>query len=414
MNKQVVTKYLRLYAEPESRNATAILQKSSFDYCIVIPAFQEEWSTLEKVWRSLDENVLVILVANSPVDLEPQTMRMIADVKSRGHALNSDSSITYLKISDSISILLVDRCSESIPVRQGVGLARKIGADIALRLIDSRLIHIPWIFNTDADVILPPDYFDRLKQVQNTAAALLYPFEHEPDTHHTACYLYEISLLYYVAGLHHARSPYAFFTVASTIAVNADHYAAVRGFPVKNAAEDFYLLNKLAKTGLIQQLSGPNIKISGRLSERVPFGTGLGIKKILAQSTTDFCLYNPRVFDQLKRLLVDLNNCQQASDLNRHFVVPEIDHWCKKMGLIELIRSKQNQRREVFDKFIDDWMDGFRTLKFIHFLRDHYYDSIPWEDALQAKFLPQPVLENLGETRSRLQHHILHTTRDSG
>ena len=45
----------------------------------------------------------------------------------------------------------------------------------------------------------------------------------------------------------YARSPYAFHTIGSTMAVSANHYAKVRGFPKREAGEDFYLLNKLAK-----------------------------------------------------------------------------------------------------------------------------------------------------------------------
>ncbi len=69
-----------------------------------------------------------------------------------------------------------------------------------------------------------------------------------------ATQLYELSLRYYVAGMKFARSPYAFHTIGSSMAVSPVHYARVRGFPKREAGEDFYLLNKLAKLGSVLEL----------------------------------------------------------------------------------------------------------------------------------------------------------------
>ena len=67
-------------------------------------------------------------------------------------------------------------------------------------------------------------------------------------------------------------SPYAFHTIGSTIAINADFYASTRLSKLA-AGEDFYILNKLAKIGEIKTLGAPII-LSGRISNRTPFGTG--------------------------------------------------------------------------------------------------------------------------------------------
>ena len=108
-----------------------------------------------------------------------------------------------------------------------VGLARKIGADIALALIDRDFVTSPWIFNTDADVKLPLDYFGPLDAPGNQEnSAFIYPFSHSIENpgsalEENALLLYEISLLYYGAGLNYASSPYAFPSIGSTVAVNA-------------------------------------------------------------------------------------------------------------------------------------------------------------------------------------------------
>jgi hypothetical protein len=395
-DRKPINRYLTTHAEPEVLDA-ARLNLNYYKYCLVIPAFQEDWQELQKVWGKLDRECLIILVINAPTKDEPLTSGLISDIEARSKTLCSIGPLTYLTTHDRRSILLVDRCSNPIPEKQGVGLARKIGADIALTLINNRRISEPWIFNTDADVRLPESYFAAVegKQVNVTIrnpAAILYPFTHRPSPGIVdACTLYEISLYYYVCGLRYAASHHAFTTVGSTIAIHADHYAMVRGFPRRSAGEDFYLLNKLAKTGTIVQLTGPLIEISGRLSERVPFGTGVGIKKILhlTDPVNEYPFYNPRIFRCLKHFLRELDRCQDSIDLTDHFKDSRSQHWCESVDLFTLIHSKRNLSPAVFKKFASDWMDGFRTLKFIHFIQQHYLEPVSLGDIFDGTVLPQ-------------------------
>ena len=394
--KKLISRYLATHAEPEVFDA-ARLVPDFYKYCLVIPAFRENWKKLQRVWGKLDPDCLIILVINSSTKDDSLTVKLISDIEATSESLCATGPLTYLITHDRRSILLIDRCSNPIPEKQGVGLARKIGADIALTLINNRRVSEPWIFNTDADVRLPGSYFAAAAGKQVNAnipspAAILYPFTHRPAPGAVeACALYEISLYYYVRGLRYAASHYAFTTVGSTIAIHADHYAKVRGFPRRSAGEDFYLLNKLAKTGTINQLAGPLIEISGRLSERVPFGTGVGIKKILdlADPMSNFPFYNPGIFRCLKQFLWELDHCQDAADLTDHFKNSKSRQWCESVDLFTLIDSKRNLTPAVFRKFTVDWMDGFRTLKFIHFLQQHYFELVALSDIFDGTILPQ-------------------------
>src|SRR6202022_2192121 len=168
---------------------------------------------------------------------------------------------------------------------QGVGLARKVGNDVALALAAGDRLSSGWLHNTDADTLLPRDYFDQMTGVPEKAAAAIYFFEHrfEKDPGLAeAARLYEISLRYYVLGLAWAESPYAYQSMGSCVVISRDAYAAVRGFPRKNAAEDFYVLNKLAKVGSIFRLAGSPVLLEGRPSDRVPFGTGRAIRDLVS------------------------------------------------------------------------------------------------------------------------------------
>ena len=146
-----------------------------------------------------------------------------------------------------------------LPSKTGVGLARKIAADVALKLISDGKIKTTWVHCTDADVILPTDYFIFTNKIQNCSAAI-YPYfhkqEHDDELRKKSMLLYELSLRHYVNGLLYAKSNYAHHTIGSTIAVDLEAYAKVRGFPARESGEDFYILNKLSKIGRIKKISG--------------------------------------------------------------------------------------------------------------------------------------------------------------
>ena len=271
--------YLARHAWADSAGAVAAIT-GEYQQVIVVPAFDEPAGFPGRVLRNVREqvDVLMIAVLNAP-DSAPAAA--IARTRTLLEDLGGDGSARFSLAKAGRSVLLVDcvTASRRLPKRQGVGLARKIGNDIALTLMQSGQVHPGWLFNTDADTVLPADYFDQAPP-ERTDAALTFPFHHvasDPALARKAA-LYELHLSYYRNRLAFAGSPYAFFTLGSTIAINPLAYAKVRGFPRRNAAEDFYLLNKLAKVGSVRSLATPTLTIDARLSERVPFGTGPALR----------------------------------------------------------------------------------------------------------------------------------------
>ena len=209
-------------------------------------------------------------------------------------------------VAEQPDLLLIDRAEpgRTLPPKQGVGLARKIGADVALAWIADGSVETPLIWSTDADVVVPPDYFTRPLHASLDASAFVFPFTHRLEgdaSQRAAMRSYDQYLRYYLDGLRRAGSPYAFHTIGSTLCVGATAYAQVRGFPKRQAGEDFYLLNKLAKVGSIVTLTGQPIELSGRTSDRVPFGTGAAVRQIQAQRAqgSAYTVENPLVFDAL-------------------------------------------------------------------------------------------------------------------
>jgi hypothetical protein len=350
-------------------------------------------------------------------------------------------------------VLLVDCFSDGrkLPPKGGVGHARKTGADLAAYLVHQRRVRSPWIHCSDADVYLPQRYFSCSTALSDTAAqetaALVYPFRHSIAVDKTgdeasniqsnkimqATRLYEYSLRYYVAGLSFARSPYSFHTIGSTIAVNAAHYAKVRGFPRRQAGEDFYLLNKLAKVGSIMQLSAETdcepIDIAARLSDRVPFGTGAAVGRImeLEDPAREFLLYHPALFGLLRSWLGSLPAfwqsrssdigvilsrgpvTEQQGSLSNHspMDLQVLIGGLEESGAAEALQHalRQSSDANQFKRQMHTWFDAFRTLKLIHHLRDHHLPSIGFET-----LVTEPNLDHLLKHESTLPglHKAMH------
>ena len=368
-----------------------------------------------------------------------------ARFKRRRPSAAASGLTLYHDPASSRDVLLVDRFSDGrkFPAKGGVGQARKIGADLAAYLIHRRRVRSPWIHCTDADVRLPHRYFTCSTALSDTTAqdtaALVYPFRHSIAADQTGdeisnihrhkiiqvTELYEYSLRYYVAGLSFARSPYAFHTIGSTIAVNAAHYAKVRGFPRRQAGEDFYLLNKLAKVGSVMQLRSETdcepIDIAARLSDRVPFGTGAAVGKImeLKDPGREFLFYHPTVFYLLRSWLGSLSTFWQSRSSDIGAILsqrpvtdqpgsfsnhPPMDLQALIGGLEESRATealqhacRQSSDANQFKRQMHTWFDAFRTLKLIHHLRDHHLPSISFE-----ALVTEPNLDHLMRYESTL------------
>jgi len=427
-----VNKYLDQYAEPGTAAAADIPDAYHWHKVIVIPVCNESTGILRTLPPARDRSLMILVVnetGKAQSHVSAANLAFAQEVMSRFELQwqsTSSGGLSLLKDPNSPrDVLLVDRFNPALrfPDKGGVGHARKTGADLAAFLIENGQVRSPWIHCSDADVVLPPRYLTCTeaikKEDEKTAAALIYPFRHEfpadsaSEKVARATRLYEFSLRYYVAGLKYAGSPYAFHTIGSTITINAEHYGKVRGFPRRQAGEDFYLLNKLAKVGSIRQLSeatecGP-IEIAARLSDRVPFGTGAAVTRMVEMNdpAREFLLYHPAVFESLKNWLDSLpcfwqRKTDDLSGVLMGLGLQNLVQPLREAGAPEALHhALQHSSDEMqFYRQMHTWFDAFRTLKLIHFLRDQYFPSMTFEsmdkDQSIDHLLPyEPVLPSL-------------------
>jgi hypothetical protein len=410
MATAAVAQYLEHYAEPIADwfKAEFLPQlQRTYQFVLVIPAFAEPLDCLENVLPADLQQTLVIVIVNSGVDSDPGA---IVQTQAFLRQFHDTQAVVYrLPLSKESDCLIVDCTSEGrqLPPKQGVGLARKIGGDIALVCIQKGIVKCPWIHCTDADVKLPLNYFD-LEPPLSEVAVAIYPFEHHPL--HENILSYEISLRYHVLQLARSGSPYAFQTIGSLLKINPLHYAMVRGFPKLKAAEDFYMLNKLAKVGQVVRLKEPVIRLSSRISQRVPFGTGAAMTRFAKQPCFD--LYHPQIFQHLQTWLAiiptlwrDRDAIQRVGIDNGWSYSPLILDALSVLGLRNILPHAYQQcsNSDYFQRYLWIWFDAFRTLKFIHHLRDNGFPNLLIVEAIESLAgIPQLIQHN-GVSFSSLQ-----------
>ncbi len=386
MVKDAIADYLSTYAEPNLEP----IPNGTFDEVVVLPCHGEDTlvdGTLESLHKAASKqskHALVIVVINDG----PKS----SAIHSRTNQQLLRRLPTVTAPWPALTILIVDR---TLKHETGVGGARKIGSDLALALYATKRLRSDLIHTTDADARVAPDFFDCRPTTSQPRGlgplpigAIIHPFVHEEnESLGEAIGLYDQFLRYYCMGLAWAGSPYAFPTIGSTVSFSPLAYAQVRGFPAREAAEDFYFLQKIAKVAFVWP-GGGQVLLAPRRSDRVPFGTGQSVMKIeqLLAEGGAYQVYDPRVFVELKEWLRAVEAMADGADwlhATDTLSKPALQALASQ-GAIEASDRIAATRTSRSDKLRHwhTWFDGFKTRKFVHCLRDSAYPNVDLAEAL--------------------------------
>jgi hypothetical protein len=287
-----------------------------------------------------------------------------------------------------------------LPPKQGVGLARKIGLDLALPLLD--FSHgDPLLICLDADTVVQPDYLAVITGhfATSSAGGASIPYRHRPaidPSGQSAIDRYELFLRLYVFGLAHAGSPYAFHTVGSAMACTASAYVASGGMNRRLAGEDFYFLQQVHKTSGVAQVTGTVVHPSPRSSHRVPFGTGRSVGDMLADGEQRLLFYQPVVFSIVGEWLACVSENIEADSASllgsSSEISPVLHQFLEQSGFAASWDNLKKNNRESASLLaaFHGWFDAFRTMRLIHELSDNVYPRIAPELAVA------PLLERAG------------------
>ena len=346
---------------------------------VVIPAYNETGICL-----LLDSLILctepgckveVIVVVNAPGDASAES------IENNKRTVNNIES-WRIKHNNCFFRLFIFEVPHPPLSGWGVGPARKTGMDEAVRRFNKIINPDGVILNLDADCLVEKNYFqsvyNELYIKKDRKACSIY-FEHPlsgnqfPDIIYRSISLYELHLRYYFQALAFSGFPYVFHTVGSALAVKALSYVKVGGMNKRRAGEDFYFIQKLVSSGGYFSLNSTTVYPSPRASERVPFGTGASIGKLIDRNASTFQTYNFLAFKELRSFfeitrIVYHSNTHELPE--RYRLLPSsLKVFINEMEWIEKMSEIKNNTSGLlsFNKRFFDWFNMFRIVKYLNF-----------------------------------------------
>lgn len=350
---------------------------------VVIPCFNEPdlTASLEsiKACELPSGGVEVIVVVNGSENAP-------SDIRSRNElTLESGKAWAEENSSDRLAFYFLN--FQELPRKHaGVGLARKIGMDEAVRRFE-------WVDNSkgiiacfDADSLVQENYLQELENhfaIHPKSPGCSIHYEHPlagslPEAHYLAVLNYELHLRYYVHALRYAGHRHAHQTIGSSMAVRSDIYQKQGGMNRRKAGEDFYFLHKIIPLGNFTECMGTMVIPSPRRSDRVPFGTGKAIGDSIDKGTqADYPTYAFPIFEDLKRFLGDVPSFFKNEAVSLEQYPDSVLTFLKQEGFLNRLAeiNRQSTRIEVFENRFFRWFDGFRVMKFVHHARDQFHPN---------------------------------------
>jgi len=345
--------------------------RTDFGAAIVIPALAEAES-LPETLNSLGNNppellarTLIVVVVNHQLSASP------------AQKADNRKTLAWLKSRPlpQLNLAWVDACSDGreLPDKDGVGLARKLGFDLALSRLDWSGAAL--LISLDADSLVAPNYLHAIFEHfhLNPCAGAYLPFQHqqaETPAQEAVIRNYELYLRSYQFGLTWAGSPYAFIAIGSALACRAQAYVAVGGMKRRLAGEDFYFLQQLVKTGGVAALNGTLVRPAARYSARVPFGTGRALEAEVEAGQRLYQFVSCAAFGVLKHWL-ELVGREQRTDAANILtqateLSPGLGQFLKEADFPDIWHKlQQNAGRASVLPGFHSWFDGLRTRRLL-------------------------------------------------
>ena len=295
-----------------------------------------------------------------------------------------------------IPVVVIDRSSQGCGwtgKRKGVGWARKVLFErIMNECGDDELV-----VSLDADTDFDDNYLEALLATMNAHpdhSAFSVPYYHplnNDDVLDRPMLRYECYMRHYLLGLLRIGNPYAFSALGSAMAFPLWAYRRVGGITPLQGGEDFYLLQKFAKTGrLVRQFAEPYrtqgmvVRPQGRVSARVPFGTGPAIAKGVEGMEDSYPFYSDQGFAAV-RATYDLFPALYDGDIETP-MTPFLRQQLATDDLWSPLRANFKSR-DLFVHACAERVDGLRILQYLKNTPAYRLPS----SSLPVDFLHDPI-----------------------
>lgn len=279
---------------------------------------------------------------------------------------------------------------EDLPGHQtGAGYPRKLGMDKAINHFAGDKQGI--IISLDADCHVEPNYLQEIsfqfrKHKLNSATIdFHHPVEHlsKEDSLRKAMESYEQYLHYYRGALEYCGFPYAYYTIGSAFAVTAESYLKVGGMGKQQSGEDFYFLQKVFPLGRTKFIDTTRVYPAARFSDRIPFGTGPSLEKMLKENETDKYTYQFKAFEELKQLFDSIGDLYQSPEAVIRKVMnklpPPLQSFLEANDFINKVSeiNRHTATPENFRKRFFAYFTAFRILKYLNAVHPAPYSFMP-------------------------------------
>jgi hypothetical protein len=362
---------------------------------LMIPCLNEPEiiRTLESVW------------ACGPVDSYCEVLVVVNDSESSQEAVKAINRETFIQLldwkqaNDRGNLVLHPFYVPSVQAKfAGAGMARKIGMDEAIRRFNAVNRPKGVIVSLDSDCLVSSNYLKRIETVfsenKSCFAATInfrHRFEEMDDPRQEAgIRMYEDYLHYYKQALDFAGFPNSIYTIGSAFAVRAGAYVKQGGMNRRQAGEDFYFLHKLTKLGQLTEITDAFVYPSGRVSDRVPFGTGAAMTKWM-NFTEDLALtYRFDAFLDLKQMFDMVDGFYNVNSIRYPEILTSlpttVQEYLNDISFEEKLAeiNRNSATPESFRKRFFQVFDAFHVLKFLNMAHESHY---------QRQNLPEAIMQ---------------------
>lgn len=357
------------------------------DMVVVIPCYDEKELLLTlqnlRACAMPKANVLVAVIINSSVRSKEEVVlqnRKTYDEVAGFAAENNSDTLRFFPL-----------IFENLPRKHaGVGLARKIGMDLAVEHFLRHQNPEGIIISLDADCTVSAnflaDIFAAYRQNEKrccTVQNFRHRVENNDSLLENAIRQYEEYIRYFSHMLQFIGFPYYYHTIGSAFSVAADAYVRVGGMGRQQGGEDFYFLQKVFALENTEYLNDVFVYPMARFSDRIPFGTGPALQKIMDETDGKLKTYSFKSFVALKELF-DLQKSffKRDSDFIRQKIAslhPAIVQFAEESDvLFEIEDSNRNSATfTTFQKRFFHHFNAFKIIKYLNFAHQTYFKQQP-------------------------------------
>jgi hypothetical protein len=354
------------------------------DLIIIIPCYNEP--DIKKTICSIiacdkpDCAVEVIVLMNayrhSPTEVLQVNRQSLEDVKILAGQYNSPRFKIISHYIDNLS-----------GKQTGAGVPRKMLMDEALL----RLLRVDneagIIVSLDADCTVDKNYLQEIhrafkadKKLCSATIEFHHPVAHLPedDPVRIATERYELYLRYYRCALAFCGYPYPYYTIGSAMAVRASVYAGAGGMGRQEAGEDFYFLQKVFPLGKTIHIDTTRVYPAARLSDRVPFGTGTAIRRIMAEKEMRKMTYSLESFQTLKRLFDSIEVFYASGSIEIDNIISSYPQYMRKfLQTDHFLQHVEEIKANVADvhffrKRFFNYFNAFKIVKYLNFVHPEW------------------------------------------